>query len=83
MISKRFYAVVAGIAVTAVACGGAVSGGDETSSSPFDGVASDNVELLSPTDTDRPFDLSGGATSSERPGGSLGSGCRLSLLASR
>ena len=65
MISKRFYAVVAGIAVTAVACGGAVSGGDETSSSPFDRVASDNVELLSPTDTDRPFDLSGGATSSD------------------
>ena len=62
MISKRFYAVVAGIAVTAVACGGAVSGGDETSSSP---AASDNVELVSPTDTDRPFDLSGGATSSD------------------
>jgi hypothetical protein len=62
MISKRFYAVVAGIAVTAAACGGAVSGGDETSSSP---AASDNVELVSPTDTDRPFDLSGGATSSD------------------
>ena len=70
MISKRFYAVVTGIAVTAAACGGAVSGGDETSSSPdsetsADDSGSDNVELVSPTDTDRPFDLSGGATSSD------------------
>jgi hypothetical protein len=62
MIPKRFQAVVAGIAVTAAACGGAVGDGDGQSGSSV--VDSADIELLSPTDTDRPFDLSGGASSS-------------------
>ena len=64
MNRPRLVALVAAIAITAAACTGATS----TRSQPSDAARDTQgagVELVSPTETDRPLDLSGGAVSSE------------------
>ncbi len=76
MTPKRLTALVVGLSVTAVACGGGAAL-DATSSTttPSSSAAADSeavadsgdateIELFSPTETDRPLDLSGGVTSS-------------------
>ncbi len=63
MISKRLIALTTGLALTAAACGGevAVDDGGEASTAATSGPsASVAEELFSPTETDRPLDLSGG-----------------------
>ncbi len=92
MTRTRLVAVVAGAVLLAVACGGATTDGDTSTSEttaatndePADptesrasGAAESDPEpepeptptpepeLLSPTESDRPFDLDGGATSSD------------------
>ncbi len=64
MTPKRLIALATGLAVTAAACGGAASL-DNTGSGSADAGPPVTVELFSPTETVRPFDLSGGATSSD------------------
>lgn len=54
MSRRSLAALAAAFALTAGACGG----------SSTDGGGRDAVELVSPTETERPFDLTGGATSS-------------------
>lgn len=59
MSRRSLSAVAAAFALTVAACGGSSS--DESTSAES---ASGAVGLVSPTETDRPFDLTGGATSS-------------------
>jgi len=61
-MSRRSLAALVAFALTAGACGG--SSTDGSGSAATDGGGRDAVELVSPTETDRPFDLTGGATSS-------------------
>jgi hypothetical protein len=65
----RLGALAVAVALTAAACGVATNDpGSSASSSPTqtpsDGVSATVIELFSPTETDQPLDLSGGATSS-------------------
>ncbi len=61
MRRRSLAALVLAFALTAAACGG--SSVDGSGSATTDGGGSDRDELVSPTETDRPFDLTGGATS--------------------
>jgi hypothetical protein len=58
MIRRRVPALAVAVAVTVTACSGSLS----DSAGPDD--ENRDVELVSPTETDRPFDLTGGATRS-------------------
>lgn len=70
MRRRSLAALVLAFALTAAACGGSsVDGGDSVTadgsgSTTTDGGGSDRDELVSPTEIDRPFDLTGGVTSS-------------------
>lgn len=58
----RLVALAVGSALVVAACGGSSS--DDARPVAAEGDGSDDVELVSPTETDRPFDLTGGAQSS-------------------
>ena len=60
MIRRRVPALAVAVAVTVTACSGSLS----DSAGPDD--ENRDVELVSPTETDRPFDLTGGATRSSQ-----------------
>jgi hypothetical protein len=60
MIRRRVPALAVAVAVTVTACSGSLS----DSAGPDD--QNRDVELVSPTETDRPFDLTGGATRSSQ-----------------
>lgn len=60
MIRRRVPALAVAVAVTVTACSGSLS----DSAGPDD--ENRDVELVAPTETDRPFDLTGGATRSSQ-----------------
>lgn len=62
MTRRRLAALAVTFAVAASACAGSSS--DSARSGADDQDERGDVELVSPTETDRPFDLTGGATSS-------------------
>lgn len=63
MTRNRFTMLIVAFALTAAACGG--SDDDVTASDGANGATDVDSELVSPTETDRPFDLNGGATSDD------------------
>ena len=67
MNRTRLVALVAAIAITATACAGATTATSTGSqpSDPENNGQGAGVELVSPTETDRPLDLSGGTVSSQ------------------
>jgi hypothetical protein len=68
MNRPRLVALVAAIAITATACANTTTATSTRSqpSDPASNTEGAGVELVSPTETDRPLDLSGGAVSSEQ-----------------
>lgn len=62
-MSRRLVALAVAFVLVAAACGGSSSDGSDSVAT--ENGESEDADLVSPTETDRPFDLTGGATSSD------------------